>query len=139
MAGYAPYLDYEPLVKSDKQLVAPLLNADWLKGELESKILELAVTELVPRHLGEVKTRKEELVAKAMTAVKDRLTKEIAYWDHRAEELKAQELAGKAPRLNSAKARQRADELQGRLQKRIQELEQERQVSALPQWSSAGL
>ncbi|MEZ5434060.1 MAG: hypothetical protein R3F31_23410 [Verrucomicrobiales bacterium] len=42
--------------------------------------------------------------------VKDRLTKEINYWDHRAEELKLQEQAGKAnARLNSNEARKRAD------------------------------
>ncbi len=40
-----------------------------------------------------------------------RLQKEINYWDHRAEELRAQEQAGRTPRLNSAKARQRADDL----------------------------
>src|SRR5438128_9079956 len=67
-----------------------------------------------------------------MAAVKERLTKEINYWDHRAEELKAQELAGRTPRLNSGKARQRADELQARLQKRMEELEQERRLSPLP-------
>jgi len=66
-------------------------------------------------------------------AVKDRLTKEITYWDHRAEELKLQEQAGKAnARLNSKEARRRADELQARLQKRMEQLEQEAQISALP-------
>ena len=68
-----------------------------------------------------------------MAAVKDRLTKEINYWDHRAEELKYQELAGRVnARINSGKARQRADELQGRLQKRMEDLEKERQLSPLP-------
>jgi hypothetical protein len=68
-----------------------------------------------------------------MAAVKDRLTKEINYWDHRANQLKDQELAGKVnAKINSGKARQRADELQARLQKRMAELEQERQISPLP-------
>jgi hypothetical protein len=68
-----------------------------------------------------------------MAAVKDRLTKEITYWDHRANQLKDQELAGKAnAKINSGKARQRADELQARLQRRMVELELERQISPLP-------
>jgi hypothetical protein len=67
-----------------------------------------------------------------MAAVKERLTKEIAYWDHRAEELKAQEAAGRQPRMNWQRARQRADDLQGRLQRRMAELEQERHLSPLP-------
>ena len=52
-------------------------------------------------------------------AVKDRLTKEIAY-GARAEELLSQEQAGKVnARLNSANARRRADELQARLTQRL--------------------
>ena len=52
--------------------------------------------------------------------MKDRLTKEITYWDHRAEELKLHEQAGKPnARLNSDEARKRADALQGRLEKRL--------------------
>src|SRR5262249_8547151 len=81
----------------------------------------------------EVKARKEALVRKTMAAVKDRLTKEIAYWDHRAGQLRAQESAGKPlARMNSALARQRADELEGRLRRRMEELEQERDLSPLP-------
>jgi hypothetical protein len=67
-----------------------------------------------------------------MAAVKHRLTREIAYWDNRANELKQQELAGKKPKLNSGKARQRADELQARLDRRLKELDQEKQLSPLP-------
>jgi hypothetical protein len=65
--------------------------------------------------------------------VKDRLTKEINYWDHRAEQLKLQEQAGKPnARLNSSEARKRADNLQARLQKRMEELNLERQIAPLP-------
>jgi len=67
-----------------------------------------------------------------VAAVKDRLIKEINYWDHRANELKQQELAGKQPRMNSARARQRAEDLEERLKRRLQELEQEKQLSPLP-------
>lgn len=64
---------------------------------------------------------------------KDRLTKEINYWDHRANQLKDQELAGRTnAKINSGKARQRADELQARLQKRMADLELEGQLSPLP-------
>ena len=40
-------------------------------------------------------------------------------------ELKQQELAGKQHKMNSTKARQRADELQARLKRRLEELDQE--------------
>ena len=133
MAGYAPYLDYRPLSAEEHELFGSLLKQDWLTTELETKALSFAVTELVPRHFEEVRRNKEELVMKTIAAVKDRLTKEINYWDHRANELKAQEEAGRTnARINSAKARQRADELEVRLRKRLEELEQEKLLSPLP-------
>jgi len=131
-AGPAPYLDYRPLEAQEKTAVAPILEEPWLKKAPSDVIMEFAVSQLVPEHLNRVKARKEEHTLKAMAAVKDRLTKEITYWDHRSEELRLQEQAGKTPRLNSLKARTRADELEARLQKRLGELEEERRVSAMP-------
>ncbi len=63
------------------------------------------------RHLAEVRGRKEELVDKTWARRQGPADREINYWDYRAEQLKMQELAGKTPKLNSGKARQRADEL----------------------------
>ncbi len=132
-AGYAPYLDYRSLDASEQGLAANMEELPWIRDELESQVLVYAAEHLVPQHLGEVRHRKVELVNKTMVAVKDRLTKEIAYWDHRSEQLKEQELAGRInARLNSGLARQRADELTARLQKRMSELEQERKLSPLP-------
>src|SRR6266699_1391458 len=139
MAGYAPYLDYRPLLEGEHTLVEPVLNGLALREQIEQQALNFAITALVPQHLAEVKGRKEELIRKTMAAVKDRLTKEINYWDHRAAQLRRQEEAGKTFSLNSAKARQRADEMQTRLQRRMEELEQERQISALPPIVTGGV
>lgn len=87
----------------------------------------------MPEHLQEVRGRRLTWIDKTRAAVKDRLTKEIGYWDHRAAELKLQEQAGKTnARLNSQEASRRADELQARLQKRTEQLDLEAQISALP-------
>jgi len=133
-AGYAPYLDYRPATPEERAcLTTTLESQSWLKGDLESMVVGHAIADLVPKHLDEVRKRREDLVTKTMAAVKDRLTKEITYWDHRANQLKDQELAGKTnAKINSGKARQRADELQARLQRRMVELELERQLSPLP-------
>ena len=132
-AGYAPYLNYRPLTDEEKGFLEKVLEESWLREDLEAKAKSYAIAHLVPQHLQELKQRKEELIAKTMTAVKDRLTKEINYWDHRAEELKMQEEAGKPnAKINSGKARQRADDLQARLMQRLEELEQERRLSPLP-------
>ncbi|MFZ1058238.1 MAG: DUF3883 domain-containing protein, partial [Candidatus Rokuibacteriota bacterium] len=112
----------------------------WLGRELEQKAQLHAVAHVVPEHLAEVRSRKLELAAKTEAAVKDRLTKEISYWDHRAEQLKLQEQAGKPnARLNSGEARKRADSLQARLEKRMEELKLERQIVPLPPVVLGGL
>jgi superfamily II DNA or RNA helicase len=132
-AGFAPYLDYRPPQDDEQSLLKELTKPEWLRERIEAKAMEFAVADLVPRHLEEMKTRKERLLAKTVEAVKARLTTEINYWDHRAEQLKEQELAGKSnAKINSGKARQRADELASRLQKRMEELAQERHMSPLP-------
>lgn len=128
-AGYAPYLDYRPLAEDEKSFLPDILAAEWLRQDLEAQATGYAIESLVTEHLSEVRSRKEKLLARMEAAVKDRLTKEIAYWDHRAEDLRLQEQAGKTPKLNSTMARRRADELQQRLEKRMAELAGERLLS----------
>lgn len=132
-AGYAPYLDYRPPTDSELVLIRQMEEHSWLRNEIESRALGYAVRNLVPSHLQEVKGRKEQMVDKTMAAVKERLTTEISYWDNRAEQLRQEELAGRVnARINSGKARQRADELAIRLQRRMEDLQQERRISPLP-------
>lgn len=132
---YAPYLDYRPLNpdEPDVDLLLSRPECAWVQRELEQVAQTYAIANVVPQHLEEVRARKLDLIAKTEAAVKERLTKEISYWDHRAEELKLQEQAGKPnARLNSDEARKRADALQARLEKRMEELKLERQLSPLP-------
>ena len=139
---YAPYLDYRPLEDGELDIDALLARPEcrWITRELEQHALGHAIATVAPTHLREVRTRRVTLIEKTRGAVKDRLTKEISYWDHRAEELKLQEQAGKAnARLNSQEARRRADDLQARLQKRIVQLDLEAQIAALPPVVLGGL
>ncbi|TAF18114.1 MAG: DUF3883 domain-containing protein, partial [Nostocales cyanobacterium] len=132
-AGYAPYLDYQPIGEDERKLIEPMLTNSWLLDDLEGKARDYAISQIVPQHLQEVKVHKLELVTKIMGAVKDRLIKEINYWDYRATDLEMQEQAGKVnAKINSTKARMRADELQARMEKRLTELEQEKRLSPLP-------
>ncbi len=132
---YAPYLDYRPLTSTDPDVDAFLARSEcaWIHRDLENRALMYAISDAVPKHLTEVKNRRLEWVGKTRGAVKDRLTKEISYWDHRAETLKDQERSGKVnARLNSQEARRRADDLETRLQKRMMQLDLEAQISAMP-------
>jgi SNF2 family DNA or RNA helicase len=139
---YAPYLDYRP-IGEDEPSVRELLDhteCAWIARELEQRALAHAIAHVVPEHLHEVRGRRLQWIEKARAAVKERLTKEIGHWDHRAEQLRLQEQAGKAnARLNSQEARRRADDLQTRLQKRIEQLDLEAQVSAVPPVALGGL
>jgi hypothetical protein len=110
------------------------LEAGWLGSEeLEDRAAAYAIEHLVPRHLEQVRQRREELVDKTLAAVHERLTKEINHWDRRAAELRQQEKDGKVNvKLNAALAQRRADELAARLERRTEELQLERQISATP-------
>lgn len=132
---YAPYLDYRPLREGEPAVESILARPElaWIKQELERKAMSHAIANVVPDHMKEISEPKLALIAKTEAAVKERLTKEINYWDHRAAQLAEQERAGKAmARLNSAEARKRADQLQGRLERRLAELQMEKKISALP-------
>src|SRR5437667_9891373 len=139
---YAPYLDYRPLAAEEPDVEAILARPEcaWIGRELEQKAQGYAVAIVVPEHLAEVRARKLDLIARTEAAVKDRLTKEISYWDHRAEQLKLQEQSGKPnARLNSGEARKRADALQARLERRMEDLTLERQIAPLPPVVLGGL
>jgi hypothetical protein len=139
---YAPYLDYRPLAVDEPNVDELLAHPEcaWITRELEQQAQAYAVAHVVTEHLREVRDARLALIAKTEAAVKDRLTKEITYWDHRAEELKLQEQAGKPnARLNSGESSKRADALQARLQKRLEDLKLETQISPLPPIALGGV
>ena len=132
---YAPYLDYRPLAAAEPGHQALLARPEctWIGAELEQTAQRYAVASVVPEHVDEIRSARQPLLDKTRDAVQARLTMEISHWDRRAEDLKLQEQSGRAnARLNSAQARQRADRLQERLQKRLAEIELERQISPRP-------
>ena len=133
-AGYAPYLDYRHATQ--EEINEMLIKADalpWLKQNMEDKIKSFAITTIAKEHLERVKKNRQYLVEKTKNAVQERLTNEIRYWDHRARDLRMQEESGRPnAKLNSNEARKRADELQTRMQKRMQELDEESKISSKP-------
>src|SRR5262249_39475495 len=111
-AAYAPYLDYRPLALDDPDVEVILVRPEcaWITREEEQRALAFAIERVVPEHVAEVREPRLALLAKTEAAVKERLTREINHWDHRANELRDQERAGKVnARLNSDEAAKRAD------------------------------
>lgn len=129
-AGPAPHLDLRPLGPEQRQALEPMLAKLVGGASPEQHVLDHAITHLVPEHLDEVRRRHEARIAKTMQAVRERLVRQIQFWDRRAQELREEERAGKQPRMNAERAENRAKDLQERLERRLRELEAERQVEA---------
>ena len=101
-------------------------------GHRRQRRSDYAVSSVVARHVEEVRERRLPEIDKVEREVTARLKKEINYWDHRAENLKAKERAGQRTRLSAGQAAARANELSDRLQRRLSELAREREITALP-------
>ena len=128
---YAPYLDYEPLGSSDPS-VATLLSHEalaWVRQDHDRTIKQHVIAHVLPKELEAIKGRRMERIAKERQEVRNRLTMEIQHWDRRATELSEKEAAGKRnARLNSNQAKQRADDLDARLESRMAELDKEEHI-----------
>ena len=106
------------------------LKGHWLSDDLEPEVKRFAIIELAQAHLKEVKTRRLPEVEKTEGEVQTRLKKEINYWDSRAFELKEQANAGRKTRLNWENAQRRAEDLADRLKRRMEQLSQEKNITA---------
>jgi hypothetical protein len=127
-AGWAPHLDLEPLATSERALIKEVLDAPWTRADQEQKAIALAASTLVPEHFREVSERRIDHVDRTLSAVHDRLSKEIAFWSDRWLKLKDDLAAGKDVRLNVENARRTVTDLEGRLENRKRELQAMRHV-----------
>ena len=121
-AGWAPHLDLEPITEADMDLIRDILVASWITQNLEQQALTHASTHLVPEHFEEVRIRRENIVDKTLTAVHERLVKEINYWSDRYIKLQDDIAAGKDVRLTLENVRRSIDELTARRESREKEL-----------------
>jgi hypothetical protein len=71
-------------------------------------------------------------IDKVRRAVKERLQREIDFWDSRAAQLRLEQGSGATDEANAVRAAKRADDLAGRLGARLVELERQQQLSPLP-------
>ena len=129
-AGWAPHLDLEPLAAADRPLLAGILTAPWLIAGLEQRALALAASSLVPEHFSEIAGRRIAHVDKTLSAVHERLTKEIDYWSDRFIKLTDDMAAGRDVRLNLENVRRTLSDLEARLESRKKELQSMRHVTS---------
>ena len=133
-AGYAPYLDYRPARRRTPNPVRHHSKANGSPAALSTTARSHAIENLAGPHIQEVRRITEDRVARVRAAVTERLTSEINYWDARAADAKAKELQGKKPKggFTSGHARNIADDLQARLERRNRQLDQELDLSNQP-------
>ena len=130
--GSAPYLDCRGANDKERDVLAEVMDEPWLKEPLEERARELAITDLVPRHLREVRQVRLAELVKIERAVKERMRREIMHLQHRALEIETQERAGKKPRLNSENVRRQAESLRDRLELRLADIARQRDIAPLP-------
>jgi len=131
-AGIAPYLDLRPLTDDEATLLAKAAPDLLPRADVEARALDAAIQTAVPRHLAQVRLATDIRVEKVRRAVRDRLQREIDFWDARAAQLRLESSTGVVDEANAAKAAKRADDLAARLAARLAELDREQQLSALP-------
>ena len=93
-----------------------------MKANLDQKAVALAAGSLVPEHYEEVSGRRVEHVNRTLSAVHDRLTKEIAFWSDRQIKLNEDKAAGKDVRLALENVSRTLKDLKFRLENRRKEL-----------------
>ena len=129
----SPIPNYEAPADNERALAQKILAEPWAQAsDLDQRVIREASVTIARQHAEEVARRTSERVDKTERLVRERLTREINYWDQRAFELSEQERAGKKTRLPASQMRERAEALVRRLDRRLKELELERDISVRP-------
>lgn len=125
--NFAPYFDYESPSDSEREKIfSEIKNKNFLKNDVENFAKNFALKNLIPPHRKKVEQNKKNYLDKLEFEIKKRLTSEINFWDNQAIELREKD------KLNSELATRRADELERRLNKRLEEIKLERKIFILP-------
>ena len=129
----SPIPNFEVPTDDELTLAGKILAEPWAQAsDLDERVKREASVTIARKHVEEVTRRTIKRVDKTERLVRERLTREINYWDQRAFELAEQERAGKKTRLPASQMRERAEILARRLDRRLKELEQERDISVRP-------
>lgn len=132
LAGYAPHLDYRPPTADEREEIDAARQLWFRAVDIEEVAQAYALETLLPRQQQEVADRTSERLQRTRAAVRERLTKEITYRERRASELQLAERAGKQIKTNWLREQNWADDLRQRLDRRMQDLDNQEHLTALP-------
>ena len=135
--GPAPYLDYSAPDEDEADECRSILKSQsWISTDfIEKKAIGFAVNTLVPKLYDETRAYRIRVIDKIESETRKRLRDEIFYWDNKASEYREAERKGSTKpnlRTNMANAQNRADELERRMNSRLERLSKERELSPMP-------
>lgn len=128
-AGPAPYLDCVPAPESEPVHQARALP--WL-GEAEEKAASWMVANRLPEYLTDVRTRRELEIRRTREQVTHRLNHEINRLAGDVLVAREKENAGERPKESSESLGRKMADLEGRLEQRRVELDQQEQMATKP-------
>jgi hypothetical protein len=129
----APYLDYRCPTENEIASINELNKLPWLNDKIRNIAVEYSVKNLIPIHLKNVREQKNKIIEKKSSAISERLTSIINYWEEQAKQFKRQESLGiNTGKKNSSWALHHADEMRSRLNYRNEEIINERYISPTP-------
>ena len=134
-AGPAPHLDCRvPTEEERRQLLDHIGRQGWLRQDgIEERARRYAMSSIIPQHREEFERAWTERLRRQRQAIEERLNEASNYWYQRANELAEQAAADpEQQRLNVQGFRTRAQELEGRRDRRLAEIDQELRLSAVP-------
>ncbi|OYN84526.1 helicase-related protein [Parenemella sanctibonifatiensis] len=128
-----PIPNYDPATDHERDAAKTVLEEPWCQAaDLDAQVIRHASATVARAHADTVKASTAERVEKTRRLVRDRLGREISYWDQRAFDLREQERAGKKTKFPADQLTQRAEALTRRLDRRMKELDREADISVRP-------
>lgn len=121
----APYFDYKSPTDSEREkILSAIQNLSWLNN-VENIALDYAEKNIIPPYRQEIFADRKNYLNKLQTAVKTRLYDEISYWDKQAIKIKHKD------KLNYENFNKTADELETRLNNRLDEIKIKKEITAV--------
>ncbi|MGN7246931.1 helicase-related protein [Janibacter anophelis] len=129
LAGHAPYLDLVPVPQGDAADRARQLQ--WVGSAADAAASHLSA-HVLPDYTRDVTEQHATAVARTQQAVRERLTSEVNRFDSEALAASQKEQLGQKVKESSESLTRKARDLEVRLEKRLQQLEAQAHVRALP-------
>jgi len=128
-----PIPNLELPTEAERTSAATVLKQPWCSAsDLDRRTIHYASATVARSHVEEVTARTQARIDKTTRLVRERLQREINYWDRRSAEIRENERAGRSSRLPADQAQARAEGLARRLDRRMRELAMERSIAAAP-------